>query len=48
MERLSIFLMQHGHGFVDPTEKELKRGVEQSPEKRAKNKSLKFMRYVVV
>lgn len=37
-ELLSIFLKEHGHGFVDPTERELQRGLEQSPEKMSKRK----------
>lgn len=33
VELLSLFLGQHGTGFVDPVDRELKRGLEQSPEK---------------
>ncbi|KZT64854.1 hypothetical protein DAEQUDRAFT_759698 [Daedalea quercina L-15889] len=44
-EVLSMYLQQHGHGFVDPNERELRRGLEQSPEKLSKHtKSAKFAR----
>ncbi|KAH9834408.1 uncharacterized protein C8Q71DRAFT_768573 [Rhodofomes roseus] len=44
-EVLSMYLQQHGHGFVDPTERELQRGLEQSPEKLSKHtKNAKFAR----
>ncbi|GBE87137.1 predicted protein [Sparassis crispa] len=38
-ELLSIFVQQHGHGYVDPVERELLRGLGQSPEKASKNKN---------
>lgn len=48
-ELLSIFLKEHGHGFVDPTERELQRGLEQSPEKMSKRKrGTRFAGYVVL
>ncbi|KZT05205.1 uncharacterized protein LAESUDRAFT_233552 [Laetiporus sulphureus 93-53] len=44
-EVLSIYLQQHGHGFVDPHERELQRGLEQSPEKASKRtKAAKYAR----
>ncbi|EPS97312.1 hypothetical protein FOMPIDRAFT_1128796, partial [Fomitopsis schrenkii] len=42
---LALYLEQHGHGFVDPTERELRRGLETSPEKLSKHtKNAKFAR----
>lgn len=43
-ELLSLYLQQHGTGYIDPLESEMKRGLEQSPEKRAKNKDMRFLR----
>ena len=44
-EVLSLYLQQHGHGFVDPTEREMRRGLETSPEKLSKyTKNAKFAR----
>ncbi|KAH9916194.1 uncharacterized protein B0H18DRAFT_1038751 [Fomitopsis serialis] len=44
-EVLSIYIQQHGHGFVDPNDRELQRGLEQSPEKLFKHtKNAKFAR----
>ncbi|EMD35068.1 hypothetical protein CERSUDRAFT_96983 [Gelatoporia subvermispora B] len=40
---LSIFLKQHGTDYVEPTERELQRGLKQSPEK-SKNKQVKYRR----
>ena len=45
-ELLSIFLRQHGTGYVDPYDRELNRGVEQSPEKRSKARNAKYVRCV--
>jgi hypothetical protein len=45
-EILSIFLQQHGSGYVDPLEREMSRGLEQSPEKRRKTKDPKYLRWV--
>lgn len=46
-EILAIFLRHHGTGYVDPVEREMKRGLEQSPEKRNKKKQHRFLRCVV-
>lgn len=46
-EIMAIFLQQHGTGFVDPTEREMKRGLEQSPEKRNKKKQARYLRCVL-
>ncbi|PCH43037.1 hypothetical protein WOLCODRAFT_153089 [Wolfiporia cocos MD-104 SS10] len=35
-ELLGLYLQQHGHGHVDPLEREIQRGLGQSPEKKAK------------
>ncbi|CCM02114.1 uncharacterized protein FIBRA_04191 [Fibroporia radiculosa] len=44
-EVLAIRLQQHGHGYVDPTEREIRRGVGYSPEKLSKrNKDPKIRR----
>ncbi|KAI0920436.1 hypothetical protein AcV5_010167 [Taiwanofungus camphoratus] len=43
-ELLSIFLQQHGHSFTDPTERELQRGLGQSPEKASKSKKPRYIR----
>ncbi|OBZ74416.1 hypothetical protein A0H81_05375 [Grifola frondosa] len=43
-ELLSIFLQQHGHGFTDPIDRELQRGLGQSPEKASKSKRPKYVR----
>lgn len=47
-EILAIFLRHHGTGYVDPVEREMTRGLEQSPEKRNKAKGHKFLRCVFV
>ncbi|OCH91327.1 hypothetical protein OBBRIDRAFT_792375 [Obba rivulosa] len=41
---LSLFLQQNGHEFLDATERELQRGLGQSPEKASKTKSAKHIR----
>lgn len=47
VELLSMFLKQHGAEFVDPVERELRRGVERTPEKNKDGKGKgKFVRYV--
>ena len=46
-EVLALYLQQYGTGFVDPTERELQRGLETSPEKLSKRtKHAKFARCV--
>ncbi|KAH7882139.1 hypothetical protein F5I97DRAFT_1817756 [Phlebopus sp. FC_14] len=43
-ELLSLFLQQHGHGFISTTDRELQRGMVVSPNKRWKGKDPKFVR----
>lgn len=45
-ELLAIYLQTHGTGYVDPVEREMTRGLEQSPEKRSKARKPKYIRYV--
>ena len=47
-ELLSLFLQQHGHTFMSPTDRELQRGVMVSPDKRSRGKDPKFLRYVLL
>ncbi len=46
-ELLSIYIEQHGTGYVDPMERELRRGLEQSPEKKSKAKEAKYLMCVL-
>lgn len=43
-ELLSIFVQQHGHEFLNSSERELSRGLVQSPEKRSKTKEPKYIK----
>lgn len=45
-ELLALYLLQHGTGYISPMDQELRRGLEQSPEKRNKAKQTKFRRCV--
>lgn len=44
---LSLHIEQHGTGYVPPMERELRRGLEQSPEKKSKAKEAKYLMYVL-
>ena len=46
-ELLALYLRQYGTGYVNPVEQELRKGLEQSPEKRTKAKAARYLRCVM-